>query len=137
MHMTPMLRLAVSQFPVTGDIAANALYITQHMRKAAHAQAHVVHFPEAALSGYARADFASFHGYDWHALAQYTHQICALAAALGLWVVLGSARTLAPQHKPRNCLQVISPAGAIARESLPRQMEWSKSFDVDGVNKTW
>jgi hypothetical protein len=35
MNMTPMLRLAVSQFPVTGDIAANALYITQHMRKAA------------------------------------------------------------------------------------------------------
>ena len=23
------------------------------------------------------------------------------------------------------------------RESLPQQMEWSKSFDVDGVNKTW
>jgi predicted amidohydrolase len=96
--MPPTLRLAVSQFPVTGDIAANACYIMHHMRKAAHAQAHVVHFPESALSGYAGADFASCNGYDWHTLDQHTHQICALAAALGLWVVLGSARTMAPQH---------------------------------------
>jgi deaminated glutathione amidase len=112
--MNPTLRLAVSQFPVSGDIAANALYIRQHMRRASQAQAHIVHFPEAALSGYARVDFASFHGYDWQALDYYTQQICSLAADLGLWVVLGSARRMVPRQKPRNCLHVISPVGSIA-----------------------
>jgi hypothetical protein len=34
----------------------------------------VVHFPEAALSGYARADFVSFDGYDWQTLGDHTHQ---------------------------------------------------------------
>jgi predicted amidohydrolase len=133
--MPPTLRLAVSQFPVTGDIAANACYITQHMRKAAHAQAHVVHFPEAALSGYACADFASFNGYDWHTLDQHTHQICALAAALGLWVVLGSARTMAPHQKPRNCLHVISPVGAVAG-SYDKQRLYGKEHHVYSAGHT-
>lgn len=120
--MGAALRLAVSQFPVTGAIAANAGYIARHMRKAAAAGAHVAHFPEAALSGHARIDFECFRGFDWRGLEYHTRRIGELAALLKLWVVLGSARKGAPAQKPRNCLHVISPDGRIAESYDKRKL---------------
>ncbi len=133
--MNPALRLAVSQFPVAADIATNASYIAQHMAKAAKRRAHVVHFPEGAISGYARSNFTSFDGYDWQALGYYTQRICALAAALKLWVVLGSVRRMARQSKPRNCLHVISPAGTILA-TYDKQKLYGKERDFYSAGET-
>lgn len=127
--------MAVSQFPVSSDIAANASYIAGHMRTAARRQAHVVHFPEAALSGYARSDFASFRGYDWEGLDEQTHRIGALAARLRLWVIFGSARRTARQQKPRNCLHVISPAGVITA-TYDKQKLYGKERNFYSPGKT-
>ena len=110
----PDLRVASCQFPVTGDVTANARYIERYMRRAAAAGAHLLHTSETCLSGYAGSDFASFEGYDWDLLRRETAFLRDRAAELGVWLVLGSAHYLGPRTKPTNCLYLVDPTGAIA-----------------------
>ncbi len=111
--MTTYLRIAVSQFPVSGNLVRNYRYVKQHIIDAARKGAHVIHFPESALSGYGPAHFASFAQYAWTRLDEHTRAICDLAASRNLWVIVGSMRQVKPAF-PRNCLYVISPTGDIA-----------------------
>jgi hypothetical protein len=48
------LRIVTCQFPVGAGPAENAKYIRDFMRKAAAEGAHLLHTPEASLSGYAQ-----------------------------------------------------------------------------------
>lgn len=107
------LKIAACQFAVSESVVQNARVIRQFLQKAKKARADVVHFSECALSGYAGADFPFLDDYDWALLREETERIMALAGALGLWVVLGSAHPLTPPNKPHNCLYLISPAGKI------------------------
>ncbi|MEW5851070.1 MAG: carbon-nitrogen hydrolase family protein [Myxococcota bacterium] len=107
------LRVATCQFPATADVAQNATHITTLMHQAAERGAHLVHFPEAALSGYFGSDLTTWEGYDWELLRRHTAGIQALAARLGLWTLLGSSHWLDEEHKPTNCLYVISPSGEL------------------------
>lgn len=104
------LRLAISQFSVTGDVCANSRWIQRHMKRAAKNGADVAHFSEASLSGYGGAEVVFDEHYDWVALKKETDRIRALARELKLWVVLGSAH---PRKggKPYNSLYLISPQG--------------------------
>ena len=108
------LRVASCQFPVSGDVAANAGYIRRYMRRASEAGAHLLHTSEACLSGYAGSDFASFEVYDWTLLRSETGRLRELAKELGVWLVLGSAHFLDRRAKPTNCLYLIDPRGRIA-----------------------
>jgi predicted amidohydrolase len=83
------------------------------LRKAKKSKADIVHFSECALSGYVGTDFPNFDGYDWGLLREETKKIMALAANLGLWVVLGSTHRLIEPNKPHNSLYVINPKGRI------------------------
>ena len=107
------LRIASCQFPVTGDIRRNAVYIRRYMAKAVEAGAHALHTSEACLSGYANKDVPSFASYDWGLLRRETSGLRALATELGLWLVLGSAHYLDEGTKPTNCLYLINAAGEI------------------------
>ena len=107
------LRVASCQFPVGEDVARNASYIRRYLRRAAEAGADLLHTSEACLSGYAGSDFASFAGYDWAQLRHETERLRKLAAALNLWLVLGSAHYLDETTKPTNCLYLIGPDGAM------------------------
>jgi len=111
---TGRLAVATCQFAVGPDVRRNGAVIRRQMRAAARRGAELVHFPEAALSGYAGAQFPSFDGYPWDALADETRRIRDLAAELGVWAILGSAH---PQQrgKPLNCCYLIAPTGCIAR----------------------
>jgi predicted amidohydrolase len=111
--MPEKLRLAICQFPVSFNIPGNAKFIRRFMKEAAAAGAHVIHFPETALSGYGRPDFTPFDTANRECLESETREIAELAGKLGLWVVLGSCRKLADGAKPANCLHVISAAGQI------------------------
>lgn len=108
------LRIATCQFPVTADIAANARHIRDFMREATDAGAHLLHTSEAALSGYAGSDFASFHGYDWKLLRAETAALRERAKELKQWLLLGSAHFLDEKTSPTNCLYLIDPEGHIA-----------------------
>jgi predicted amidohydrolase len=107
------LTVAAAQFAISADIAANLAAIERLMRQAWSAGADVVHFPEAALSGYAGVDFESFDGFDWLQLEAATRRVMRLADELNLWVVLGSAHRLGTGLKPHNCAYVINASGVL------------------------
>jgi deaminated glutathione amidase len=108
------LKIATCQFAVSGDLDRNARWISRALLKASESGAHVAHFPEAALTGYPGVDRPGLQDLDWDSLRRHTEQICALAADLKIWVVLGSAHPLTPPAKPHNCLYVIGPDGRLA-----------------------
>lgn len=107
------LRVASAQFPVSGNIKANADCIRTFMARASEAGAHLLHTSEACLSGYAGTDMPSFAGYDWSLLRKETGDLCRRAKELRLWLVLGSAHYLNDKTKPTNCLYLIDPEGQI------------------------
>jgi predicted amidohydrolase len=107
------IHVATSQFPTDADIRSNLRYVLDQMRSAKEQEAHVVHFPEAALSGYAGADFPSYEGFDWDMLTESTEKILEYAEELGLWVILGSTHRLSAGNKPHNSLYIINDQGRI------------------------
>ncbi|MHC4738013.1 MAG: carbon-nitrogen hydrolase family protein [Planctomycetota bacterium] len=108
-----VLKAATCQLPVSKDILSNAKYIKQFIKEAAENKADIVHFSEAALSGYGGADFPSFEDFDWQTLREQTHQIMALAKKRNIWVILGSAHYISENENPTNCLYIISNEGKI------------------------
>ncbi len=107
------LAVATCQFPVSADVASNERWVVRQLRQAKEKGAHVVHFCEGALSGYAGVDFASFEGFDWPALLGSTRRVMELARELNLWLLLGSSHRLSGHHKPHNSVYVIDDRGEI------------------------
>ncbi len=107
------LRVATCQFPVGADIQENAQWIRRQMEQANQQGADVVHFPEAALSGYAGVDHENLDTFDWDRQRAQLDSILQLARSLQLWVVLGAAHQLTGEHAPHNALYVIDPQGAV------------------------
>jgi len=123
------LRIAICQFPVSCDIKSNAKFIRRLMKKAAEREAHAVHFPETALSGYGRLDFTPSSTDNWRWLGEHTKEIVNLAGNLGLWVVLGSCRKVANREKPANCIHIISDKRGIVgtydkQQLTPSESDW-------------
>jgi predicted amidohydrolase len=106
------LKIATSQFHMSGDVSANARIMSDHMVLASQADAVVIHFPETALSGYIGAHHRNLEDFDWFNLAAHQRELCRMARSLGIWVVFGSTRMITDE-KPRNCVQVISSDGEI------------------------
>lgn len=109
----PTLRVATCQFPVSAGIARNLAHVRRQAAQAAALGAQVVHFPEAALSGYAGVNRASWDGFDWPALRAAGEAVLDLARALGVWIIVGSAHPLADGCLPHNCLYVVGPEGQL------------------------
>lgn len=109
----PSFHVATCQFPVAGNIRRNSAAIQRMMESAVEQGADVVHFPEAALSGYAKAHFDSWEGFDWDLLKRETEKILSLAREYGLWMLLGSAHRLSGDHLPHNSVYIINPQGEI------------------------
>ncbi|MCK4752834.1 MAG: carbon-nitrogen hydrolase family protein [Planctomycetes bacterium] len=109
----PQLKIATCQFPVSGDIKANAAYIKDFIVKADANSADIIHFPEAALSGYIPVDFPTFENYNWTLLRAETKKILDLAKKHNIHVILGSAHYISENEKPLNCLYIISNQGKI------------------------
>ncbi|GAB2647353.1 carbon-nitrogen hydrolase family protein [Saccharopolyspora gloriosae] len=107
------ISVATCQFAVSGDVSANLRNVVEQLRVAKRRGAHVAHFPEGALSGYAGCDFDSFDGFDWAGLRSATLRVLELARELGIWVVLGSAHRLGDGLAPHNSLYVIDDRGRL------------------------
>ncbi|MBT3272464.1 MAG: carbon-nitrogen hydrolase family protein [Spirochaetales bacterium] len=105
------LCIATCQFAIGGDPAANTRAVLRQMGTAKARGAHIVHFPETALSGYAGKDIKSVGAIDWDVLINCTETIMAAAKKMKLWVVVGSAHRLTGKHKPHNSLYIISDKG--------------------------
>ena len=107
------LKVATCQFPVSGDLMSNVDYIKKYLVEASQHKADIVHFSEAALTGYPPGDIPSFENYDWEKLREVTFEIMDLARENNIWVVLGSAHFISEQEKPLNSLYIISNEGEI------------------------
>jgi deaminated glutathione amidase len=107
------VRVATCQFPVSAEVGANLAYIKRQARAARERGADIVHFPEAALSGYAGTDFESFADFDWDELSRASSEVLKLARSLRIWMVLGSAHRLSGAHKPHNSLYIINAEGQV------------------------
>lgn len=107
------ISVATCQFAVGPNPRRNGAQIRRQMVQAKSAGAEVVHFPEAALSGYGGADVKRWEDYDWNALREETERVMELAARLGVWVILGSSHRLSGDHLPHNSLYAIDPSGRI------------------------
>lgn len=107
------LLLATCQFPISADVRENATWVQRQMRQAAAQGAHLVHFSECALSGYAGVELKTLEGFDWTTLREQTKSILALADELDIWLVLGSTHQLTGDNKPHNSLYVVNPNGKI------------------------
>lgn len=138
------LRVGTCQFAVSRDLRRNGRRILALTRAAADAGARVVHFPEAALSGYLGRDHADWSTVDWDLLARLSDQICQAAADLEVWVLLGSAHRLEGPHKPHNSVFVIDDRGQLVdrydkRFCTTHDLEHYSpgdhrvTFEVDGV----
>ncbi len=107
------LRVATCQFPTSSDVRSNTRHVLRQMLEARDRGAHVAHFCEGALSGYAGSDFESFDGFDWERLAEGSRRVVDEAGRLGIWVIVGSSHALTGRHKPHNCVYVIDDRGKI------------------------
>ncbi len=107
------LTVATCQFPVDSDIRRNLRYVSRQIQTAKDRGAHVAHFPEASLSGYAGVDFPSHEGFDWPLLRECTQRVLDLARQFRIWVILGSAHRLTGDHKPHNSLYIIDDRGEL------------------------
>ncbi|MDD5697980.1 MAG: carbon-nitrogen hydrolase family protein [Victivallaceae bacterium] len=123
----PILRIAASQFPVTGNVEANAGFICRHMREAARQKCDVISFPESALTGYfwdekdsyrKKYNYAGSGGSepqysDWKLLHAKFDLIARTADRLDIWTVFGSAHYVSSRDKPLNCLYIIDNKGKL------------------------
>ncbi len=107
------LTVATCQFPVDSDVRRNLRYVSRQIRTSKDRGAHVAHFPEASLSGYAGVDFPSHEGFDWTQLQECTQRVLDLARQSCIWVILGSAHRLTGDHKPHNSLYIIDDRGEL------------------------
>ena len=103
------LLVATCQFPISGDVSANAEWIRKQMRQAHAQQANIVHFPECSLSGFAGKDYENLKNFDWKKQRAEMESILELTDKLELWVVLGNTHQLSTGNKPHNCLYLINP----------------------------
>ncbi len=107
------LIVATCQFPTSADTSRNLSYVLKQMNSAKNKGAHVAHFPESCLSGYAGHDIESYQDFCWALLQTSTLEIINQARKLKLWVILGSIHRLTGRHKPHNSIYIISDHGEI------------------------
>jgi predicted amidohydrolase len=105
--------LATAQSLITPDVRANGIEIRRLMELARAQGADIIHFPEAAMSGYTKSQIKSWNDVDWNALETELHDTARLAASLGLWAAIGCVHRLTAPHRPHNSLYVISASGAL------------------------
>ncbi|WP_250006824.1 carbon-nitrogen hydrolase family protein [Actinoplanes sp. M2I2] len=125
------IRIAVAQTEVTTDPGANGTVIRAAMREAAERGARLVHFSEGALSGYVGPAKAYYTGWriDWAPVARELRATMALAAQLGVWVVVGGNHRLSGGHRPHNSLWVIDDRGEPADRYDKR---WVSHTEITG-----
>ena len=107
------LKVATCQFSVEADIEHNLGYVLRQMKTAKSHGAHVAHFSEVCLAGYAGVEIKSMRGFDWDRLDDAHQQVAEQARKLKLWVVVGSAHRLTGKRKPHNSLYIINDQGSV------------------------
>jgi predicted amidohydrolase len=139
----PRVVVAVAQMPLKpdpGDVSQlrhSGGIIRALMREARAAGAHLVHFPEGALTSPHKRIMSStgsevigpadWERANWGALEGELDQIASLAGQLRIWVVAGGIHLMGGGERPRNCAYVISGRGQIAGRYDERMLSATKA----------
>lgn len=105
------LKIATVQFPLTKDIVHNRRRMEFWIEKAASAGAEVVHFSEAALTGYYSIHLKDIEEIDRSLLKEANGRLRELAGKWKVWLVYGSTHFTASSDKPFNSLYLVNPRG--------------------------
>lgn len=114
------IKIATAQSEISPDVRRNGQVVRRLMRRAARANARLIHFPEAALSGYVKSQIKSWREVDWPALQAEQQAVAELAGELGIWVVVGcnqrqtDVTEVDDTKRPHNSLLIISDKGTLA-----------------------
>jgi predicted amidohydrolase len=111
--MSDGISIAIAQTAIDTDVRQNSHLIRTQMTEARDKGATLVHFPEAALSGYVKSQIKSWDDVDWPALRSELDRISTYAKQLDLWAVIGCNHPLTTPHLPHNSLYVISNEGVL------------------------
>ncbi len=109
----PGIVLATASSLITPNVQTNGAHNREMMADARAEGARIVHFPEGALSGYAKSEVLAWQGVDWELVRSEIGLIVETAKTLGLWVVLGCNHPLNAPSLPHNSLYVISDTGEL------------------------
>ncbi len=107
--------IATAQNLITRSIRDNSTEIQNLLQDAHRRGADLVHFPEGALSGYAKHQLTS----DWSRFPWDDHEaelaaIASSCAKLSIWAVIGGVHRPEANRRPYNSLYVINDQGDIA-----------------------
>ncbi len=134
------LKIAVSQFPVSTNIAQNMRYISRQIKEAAKSKVEVIHFPELALSGY-QTEIAEI---DWNLLDKSMEDLKTIAAESDINIVIGVHQPSSGNRNPFNATCLITDKGKIAGHYIKSRLygkekekfenkENSLVYDIKGV----
>ena len=70
-----------------------------------------MHFPEGALSGYAKSEIKDWNLFDWNSLQAQLELIGGLCEELNIWAVIGSAHSDFDGQRPFNSLYIFDNFG--------------------------
>ena len=82
------ITIATAQSRISCDVRENGQELRALMRQAREGGAAMIHFPEAALSGYTKSQIKNWDDVDWEVLQREKHLVADCARELGLWVVV-------------------------------------------------
>ena len=107
------IRIATCQHPVSGDIEKDCDAILRQMEKASNEGAHLAHFCECGLGGYAGADIPNYDTYDWDKDLQCKEILRKKARSLRLWLAFGGSHYLSDKLPPHNSVFIVNSQGKL------------------------
>jgi len=107
------LIVATCQYCVHKRPDRNLESVMRQIKLAKARGAHLVHFPEACLSGYLGVEVRSQRDVEWDRVTSAMRGVMAGAKQHRLWMVMGCNHRLTGKHKPHNSLYVVNPQGEL------------------------
>ena len=107
------VRIATCQHPVSGNLEKDCNAILRLMERASCEGAHIAHFCECGLGGYAGADIPNFDTYDWDRDLECKQVLCRTARSLKLWLAFGGSHFLNDKLPPHNSVFIVNPQGKL------------------------
>jgi len=110
---TAQVTLATAQSYISADVRENGRELRRLIELAKQEGADIVHFPEAAMSGYVRRQILDWSEVDWKILQEELNETAKFAGEMGIWVVVGGNHQLNTPNRPHNSVYIISNEGKL------------------------
>ena len=107
------VRIATCQHPVSGNLEKDCDAILRLMERASNEGAHLAHFCECGLGGYAGVDIPNLDAYNWDKDLRCKQVLCEKARSLRLWLAFGGNHYLNDKLPPHNSVFIVNSQGKL------------------------